>query len=121
MPAFTVPTYARLREFNRCHRPRGEAGGQFCDGSQTPGAGTDVVLQPISPNMFRVMDASRGQAIRWKGPHGMRDVFTKAQAERIAKVWRKRRARDVDSFYKGTPGREEMEDFLGWMGGVVGG
>ena len=124
MPAFTIAAGGRrVREDNDCHNPKGPGGGRFCSGIAQGvfSLAKGVELRQISPSVYRVYDNEREQFIRWKGPKGMRDVFTKHQAERIAKVWKQRKKRDVGDFYKDLTRGERFEDLLGWMNGVVGG
>lgn len=78
-------------------------------------------IVPTDDGRYQIIDPELNQPVRFKGPKGMRSTFSRKQAERMLAVWDKRRQKPMDSYYKGTPGREEWEDLLGRLHGVVGG
>lgn len=119
--AVRIETLVHERTLDWFPRERGNVTYQDAMTVRNPSGVPDVMVKDIGGGKFQILDRQRDRPIRFKGPKGMRDTFTKREAERMVKVWSKRRAKDVDSFYKGNPGREEWEDLLGWMHGVVGG
>jgi DNA topoisomerase I len=123
----------RVREFNRCHDPKGAPdrnndgrgdGGAFCsrDGAEpTDGYGDPdpVQLVVVGPDAYQVRDRRRGTPIGLKTPTGIRTTFSRADAMRVRAKWTAARVAGARSYTTSQPDSREFTDMLSYVYGVV--